>query len=129
MSFVWVGVGGVVGALMRYQLSRWISERLVVSFPLATLFINVTGSFLLGWFTVCVGRWFPHFGLQAALLLGTGVCGAYTTFSTFSYEAVILLREGRRAAAFAYVACTFTFGLAAAAVGLYGLPGTGGTGR
>ncbi|MCL6548429.1 MAG: fluoride efflux transporter CrcB [Alicyclobacillus sp.] len=121
MAFLWVGLGGIAGALLRYQLSKWIGERWVVSFPVATLFINVSGSFLLGLFTVSLGRWFPGFGFEAALLLGTGLCGAYTTFSTFSYETIILLREGRVTAALVYVACTFVFGFAAAAVGLYGL--------
>jgi CrcB protein len=123
MPFVWVGVGGIIGALFRYLLSRWIGERLVVSFPLATLLINVSGSFLLGLFTRELGIWLPpSVAPTAMLLLGTGLCGAYTTFSTFSHEAVILLREGRTSAAVAYVLGSGLFGLAAAALGLYGLP-------
>ncbi|WP_067930952.1 fluoride efflux transporter CrcB [Alicyclobacillus kakegawensis] len=126
MPFFWVGIGGVVGALLRYQLSRWVSERLVVSFPLATLVINVSGSFLLGWLTRCLGVWLPS-GLAptAMLLLGTGLCGAYTTFSTFCYESVILLRERRLQAAAVYILTSLFVGLAASAVGLFGLPAGG----
>ncbi|MCF8563291.1 fluoride efflux transporter CrcB [Alicyclobacillus tolerans] len=124
MAYVWVGLGGTIGALLRYQLSKWIGERIVVSFPLATLIINVTGAFLLGFFTRSLGHIFPHLGSAPMLLLGTGLCGAYTTFSTFSYELVILLRESRYAAAGFYLAASLVFGLAAAGVGLYGLPGS-----
>lgn len=122
MEFLWVGIGGSIGALLRYQISKWVGERLVVSFPLATLFINVTGAFLLGWFTRSLGIWFPEFKSVPMLVLGTGLCGAYTTFSTFSYELVMLLREGRFKAAIYYGLLSFTLGIAAAGVGLFGLP-------
>lgn len=120
MSFLWVGTGGIFGALLRYQLSKWIGERFVVSFPLATLLINVTGSLVLGMFTHRLALWFPHFLYQAPLLLGVGFCGAYTTFSTFSYECTILFREGRLKTAGLYIACSGIFGFLAAAIGLYG---------
>lgn len=123
MEFLWVGLGGSVGALLRYQISKSIGERLVVSFPLATLLINVSGAFLLGWFTRSLGLWFPDLKSVPMLLLGTGLCGAYTTFSTYSYELVMLLRERRFQAAAYYGILTFTLGLSAAAVGLFGLSG------
>ncbi|WP_026960892.1 fluoride efflux transporter CrcB [Alicyclobacillus herbarius] len=123
MAWVWVGVGGILGALCRYQLSRWIGERIIVSFPLATLIINVSGSFLLGWLTHNLGLLLPESISPAAmLLLGTGLCGAYTTFSTFSYESVILLRERRFEAAAVYILASAFCGIAAAALGLYGIP-------
>jgi fluoride exporter len=121
LSFLWVGIGGILGAILRYQLSRWIGERFVVSFPLATLLINVTGSLALGMFTHRLAFWFPQFLHQAPLLLGVGFCGAYTTFSTFSYEFTILFREGRFKTAGLYISCSYVFGFLAAAIGLYGL--------
>jgi fluoride exporter len=122
MGYLWVGAGGICGALLRYQLSKWIGERFGVSFPWATLSINVTGSFLLGLFTQSLQSWFPHAGNQSMLLLGTGFCGAYTTFSTFQYELTILLRERRVQTAALYIATSLTFGFSASAVGLFGLP-------
>lgn len=124
MNFALVGVGGMIGALMRFSLSRWIGERVAVSFPLATLIINVSGAFLLGYLTRNIAVWI-HGSVassHALLLLGTGLCGAYTTFSTFSYEIVILARERRFAAAILYLSSTMLFGFAACAIGLYGLP-------
>lgn len=122
MGYLWVGAGGIVGALLRYQLSKWIGERFGVSFPWATLSINVTGSFLLGVFTHSLQAWFPHAATQSMLLLGTGFCGAYTTFSTFQYELTILLRERRMQTAALYISTSLIFGFAAGAIGLYGLP-------
>ncbi|GMA52104.1 putative fluoride ion transporter CrcB 2 [Alicyclobacillus contaminans] len=122
MSWLWVG-GGVVGALLRYALSKWIGERWMLTFPLATLFINVSGSFLLGWFTRWLGVIWPHAQPAAMLLLGSGLCGAYTTFSTFTYECTMLFREGRVNAALWYIAASACLGFAASAVGLFGLPG------
>lgn len=122
MTWVLVGGGGVIGALVRYALSKWIGERLVVSFPFATLFINVSGSFLLGLFTRGLGNWLPHVEPDVMLFLGAGFCGAYTTFSTFTYEITILAREGRFSVAIVYYLASAVLGFAAAAVGLFGLP-------
>lgn len=121
MPILLVGVGGVFGALLRYQLTRWISVRYVVSFPLATLLINVTGSFLLGIFTRHLGAWFPELQDGPMLLFGTGFCGAYTTFSTFTYESVILFREKRLVTLWLYLSLSIPLGFAAAAIGLFGL--------
>lgn len=122
MEVLLVGTGGVIGALLRYLITKWISEKSSTSFPYATVIINVTGSFLLGLFTRTVGIWFPDAAMPIMLFLGTGVCGAYTTYSTFSYECVVLWRERRTKAALMYVLCTMVFGFAAAAAGLYGFP-------
>lgn len=116
-----VGAGGMVGAVMRYQLSKWISAQWAVSWPLATLVINVSGSFLLGLFTRSLAGWFPTYHTALTLLLGVGMCGAYTTFSTFSYEFVVLVREQRYRAAVTYLLASFLLGLAAAGIGLFGI--------
>lgn len=79
-----VGIGGFVGAIFRYQISQWIHRFSKSDLPVATLFVNVLGSFLLGLLT----------GLDLSevwiLLCGTGVLGAFTTFSTFKLEATQL---------------------------------------
>lgn len=122
MLFAWVGIGGAVGALLRFQLTKWIGERFAVSFPLATLLINVSGSFMLGLLARTGSTWFPQHASQVVALLGVGLCGAYTTFSTFNYELTILLRERRITTALTYLAVSLLGGFAASAVGLYGLP-------
>lgn len=123
MTFLLVGIGGTLGALLRFQISRWVDKRPVfVDFPLATLLINVSGSFVLGWLTRSAALIWPHLGSAPMLLLGTGLCGAYTTFSTFTYEALMLFEERRVAAGFLYMSSSFLLASAAAAVGLFGLP-------
>jgi CrcB protein len=94
MTTIWVGlaVAGAVGAPCRYLLDRAVSERLGGVFPWGTFLINVTGSFVLG---VIIGLSLYHaLPTTPKVILGTGFCGAYTTFSTWSYETVRLLEEG-----------------------------------
>ena len=122
MSFVWVGVGGIFGALLRYEISRWMNSRLDMNFPYPTLLINISGAFLLGLFTRSLGIWFPAAHSVPTLVLGVGLCGAYTTFSTFGYETVMLFNERRQLTALIYVFASLLLGLAASGLGLYGLP-------
>jgi len=94
MTRIWVGlaVAGAVGAPCRYLLDRAVSDRLSGIFPWGTFVINVTGSFALG---VIVGLSLYHaLPTTPKVILGTGFCGAYTTFSTWSYETVRLLEDG-----------------------------------
>lgn len=123
MGLLLVGVGGSLGALLRYQLSRWLDKRQhLLSFPLATFVINITGSFLLGWLTQWLGVWFPHWGSAPMLFLGVGLCGAYTTFSTFNYESLMLFQERRPGTALLYMLSSFLLASAAAGLGMFGLP-------
>jgi len=119
---LYVGAGGALGSVGRYALTYLIQSRSPSPFPSATLLINVTGSLLLG-FIMRYAADTSAISVEARLLLTTGFCGGYTTFSTFSYETVRLIEDGdyRRAAAYAAlslvlsVAGTFAgFGLARA---------------
>lgn len=109
-----VALGGAVGTLARYGLGTWI-QRATSTFPLSTLVINVTGSFLLGFLM----RWLlsttatPE--LRVALTIG--VCGGYTTFSTFSYETARLIESGSWARASVYVAASVVVSLVATFAG------------
>lgn len=123
MEWFLVGTGGILGALLRYQISKWMTNAFEMKFPYPTLVINVSGSFLLGWFTKSLGGLFPSLGPAPFLLLGTGLCGAYTTFSTFSYETLALLREKRTLSALSYILFSFVFGFAFSGLGLYGFMG------
>jgi fluoride exporter len=114
--FLAVGVGGLVGAPSRYLLDRAITGRAQSDRPWGTLVINVTGSFLLGLLTGLTMT--GHLSEVGKALLGTGFCGAYTTFSTFTFESVRLLEDGRIADAVGNVVISVAVGLAAAAAGL-----------
>ena len=114
----WVAfvVAGAGGAVARYLLDRAVADRAQGVFPWGTLVINLTGSFLLGVITGLA----LHHGLPKAgkIVLGTGFCGAYTTFSTFSYETVRLIEEGSLAEAALNVGASLIVGLLAGAAGL-----------
>jgi CrcB protein len=87
-----VGVGGFVGANARYILSNWFARRFGTAFPYGTLFINVSGSFILGLFLALVGR--SILADEAyRWLVAVGFCGGYTTFSTYTYETLTLIRD------------------------------------
>lgn len=122
MSWLLVGVGGSIGAVLRYLVGKWAETRNHSAFPIATFTVNTTGSFILGLVTRLAGILYPHWSVPITLFLGTGFCGAYTTFSTFSYEAITLVRHHRRAQAVLYVLGSLSVGLASGALGLYGLP-------
>jgi fluoride exporter len=92
MTMLLVAVGGALGAAVRYLLDRAIATRLASPFPLGTLVINVTGSIALG----ALLGWAARHQLPSSMLAwaGTGFLGAYTTFSTFTFETVRLLEDG-----------------------------------
>lgn len=88
-----VGVGGGIGAALRYVLGGAVADRFGGHFPWHTFLVNASGAFLLGLLmALSVDRGIV--GPQARLFLGTGVLGGYTTFSTLSYETVRLLEQG-----------------------------------
>jgi CrcB protein len=114
--FLAVAAGGFVGAPSRYLLDRSISRRAQSGRPWGTFVINVTGSLLLGFLTGLTMT--GHLSEIGKALLGTGFCGAYTTFSTFTFESVRLLEDGRIVDAVTNVVISVAVGLAAAAAGL-----------
>jgi len=111
-----VSAASALGAPVRYLLDRAIAARRASALPLGTMVINITGAFLLGLLTGLAA----HHGMPKPVLvvLGTGFCGAYTTFSTFSYETMRLVEDGSIAEAGANVAVSLVAGMGAAALGL-----------
>ena len=113
---LWVGAGGLAGAVARHLVSTWVTTWLGSAFPYATFLINVTGSFLLG---LLVGMLQGHaVSPIVPLSLGVGFLGAYTTFSTFTYETVRLLEDGSVFLAGANVVASVLVGLLSGIVGL-----------
>lgn len=109
-------VAAAIGAPLRYELDGLVGQRVDGVFPWGILLINVAGSFLLGLLT---GLGLHHgLGKTPRLVLGTGFCGAFTTFSTFSFETVRLLEAGDLREAVGNVGLTLLLGAGAAALGL-----------
>jgi CrcB protein len=112
MTVLLVALGAAIGAPLRYLTDRLIQTRHDSVFPWGTLAVNVAGSFVLGVLAgLPVGP-----GLSAAL--GTGFCGALTTYSTFGYETLRLAQEGARCYALANVVASVVAGLGAGMIGL-----------
>ena len=111
MIHVAVAVAGALGALTRYWIGLAVGQ---VAYPWPTLAINVSGSFLLGVvLAVAPGRW----SSTVTTAIAVGFLGAFTTFSTFAYEAVGMLRSDRPLPALGYVVASVVVGVTAAAAG------------
>lgn len=96
IAYLWVALGGAVGSVGRFWLNGVISNRLGETFPWGTLAINVTGSFLIGMVAAVAspeGRMDSQTRAFATQLVMIGVCGGYTTFSSFSLQTLNLLRD------------------------------------
>ena len=112
MTVLLVALGAAVGAPLRYLTDRAVQARYGSAFPWGTLTVNVAGSLVLGFL---VGL---PVGPAWTALLGTGFCGALTTYSTFSYETLALARDGAGLRAAGYVTVSLLAGLGAAGLGL-----------
>jgi CrcB protein len=121
MTYVWVAVGGALGSMGRYACSGLAARWLGAEFPWGTLFVNVVGSFAIGFLASLVateGR--PLLGADARALLIVGLLGGFTTFSSFSLETITLARNGALALAGSYVAASLIVCLTGAWLGFAG---------
>lgn len=116
MNWLLVIAGGVVGAPLRYVTDRAVQTRHDSVFPWGTFMVNVVGCAVLGLLTGAAQEGAASERLQ--LLLGTGLCGALTTYSTFSYETLRLAEEGARLFAVANVVLSLVVGVGAAFAGV-----------
>ena len=117
LNLLIISLGGALGAVSRFLLGNGLSRALGSALPYGTFVINIVGCFAMGLLmTIIVDREM----LPAAwrLFLCVGFLGGFTTFSSFGYEALILLTEGRLLAALAYVGGSVVLGLVAAAAGV-----------
>jgi CrcB protein len=116
-TIVLIGVGGAIGANARYLVSTWAAGRYGVSFPYGTFLINATGSVLIG-FVLTLLAAFLGSSPEARLMLVTGFLGAYTTFSTFTYETIALVREAEFRPALLNALGSVVLGVAGCAIGI-----------
>src|SRR3990172_10142585 len=113
---VLIGIGGVLGANARYLVSVWAAQRIGAYFPYGTLIVNMSGSLLLGFLaTGIVSR--VVYEPEVQLLVSVGFLGAYTTFSTFAFESVGLVRRRAYVLATANVLGSTALGLLGAWIG------------
>ena len=116
MIVVGLAVAGSLGAILRYLVDRAVQARARSEFPYGTLVINVTGSLILGFLTGAALH--HHLAADWLTVLGTGMIGAYTTFSTFSFDNFRLLTGDAAGTALTNMVLSVVAGLAAAAAGL-----------
>lgn len=112
-----VGAGSFIGGICRYLLSTFIQTKSEETFPYGTLAVNLTGCLLIGCLYGISERWFVS--TDAKLLLITGVLGGFTTFSAFSVETFLLMKEGRFIASIIYILISVLAGVALTAVGAW----------
>lgn len=116
-SIIAVCIGGGIGSAARFLLSAFIQRSFPGLFPWGTLTVNIAGSLLLGILTGLASR--SLLSTDWRMLLAVGLCGGFTTFSTFSLEAAELLRGSQYALAFTYVAASVVAGIGAVIAGLW----------
>lgn len=115
-TILWVALGGAIGSALRFAVSD-IMRRLpaLASLPWATLFVNVTGSFVIGWYLRSAVS--ADASPQLRAFIAIGICGGYTTFSTFALENAQLLENGLIARAAVYAIASVTLAIAATFLG------------
>ena len=106
--WVWVAIGGAIGALFRFWVAGYVQKKVGISFPFGTMTVNVLGSFIIGFF-IQYGLEYLSLPPQVRALVVVGFLGAFTTFSSFSYETISLFTEGEILKAFAYFLLTNIF--------------------
>lgn len=117
-SLLIVGIGSFVGGSLRYGISMLMKTSCSTSFPWGTLTVNLLGCFLIGIIYALFSR-FGSTSQTACLLLTTGLCGGFTTFSTFANESLQMLQHGNYAAFFCYIAVSVIVGISLTALGYY----------
>lgn len=113
---IMIGIGGFIGSIARYLSQQFIQRHFPSSFPFATLWVNITGCFLIG-FIYALSERGNMLTPEWRLFLATGICGGFTTFSAFAFENIGLLRDGQFVYAGIYTVVSVAAGLIAAYLG------------
>lgn len=112
-----IGSGGFIGATLRFLIAEFLQKETGGDFPISTLFVNVVGSLLLGILAVA-GNEFFAIGREVFLFLGVGLCGGFTTFSSFIYDNFYLLKDEQFFLTAIYTAASLFFGFVAFFIGV-----------
>lgn len=115
-SLLCIGVGGGIGSIFRYLISVFVGRHIPIVFPLGTLLVNISGCFLIGVFYSLANR-YTGFTPEWRLFLITGICGGFTTFSTYSYDGLALLKQGANFSFLLYIIGSVVLGLLATFAG------------
>ncbi len=113
MNYLIVGIGGIIGAILRYLTGKVFMRIIKKEHPIATFFVNIVGSFLIGYFSM------KHFSAKYKLFLMTGLLGGFTTYSTFMLESVRYMKNGRLLKTFIYIFVLLLFGILACGLGFW----------
>ncbi len=118
MVYLWVAIGGALGSVARFWLGNAMAMAVGSEFPWGTLLINVLGSFVISFFGMLTGTT-DRFAVpyEARVFVTVGICGGFTTFSSFSLQTIELMRTGQAGRAGIYVAASLILCLAACALG------------
>ncbi|WP_417552042.1 fluoride efflux transporter CrcB [Marinomonas fungiae] len=117
MIYFMIALGGALGALSRFAVGKWVNSFWQAQFPMATLSINVVGSFLMGMAFVLISERVPSLEPLRPLIM-IGFLGAFTTFSTFSLEIVSLINQQAWLSALSYLSLSCLLGILALAAGV-----------
>ncbi|WP_060989756.1 fluoride efflux transporter CrcB [Photobacterium leiognathi] len=120
LSLMWVGIGGGIGAALRYKVGNLISHKYQGEFPLSTFIVNISGAFIIAFISVL-------FGVDSDIRLGTighelfltGILGGYTTFSSMQLDALKLFEKGKKVTSVFYLFITFFAGVVGATSGIW----------
>lgn len=107
MTLLWIAFGGALGSASRYGLGVWITQKSRYKYPFGTFTVNILGAFLLG---IVMANGYQE---SVHALIADGFLGGFTTYSTFMYEGVTLIKENEQKNALLYIILTVTFGMGA----------------
>lgn len=119
MNIIYVAIGGAIGSVLRYLAQNLIGEWTGKGFPYGTMFVNITGSFIMGALVGWLARTIPENAHDIRLFVAVGVLGGFTTFSSFSLDSIVLFEQGQIGAMSAYILASVVCSLLGLLIGLY----------